>query len=89
MIKEIGLNLLSDYGTSRLCTIHANMKNFKKALPICRMAVKKTVDCDTTVLNNLMFVEYNMGNSKAAQVTASEILACDKGHRGARQLLGL
>ncbi len=75
----------ASYG--RLCTILAVEKNYEAALSNCLISLKEGPDCNTSIMNNLLFITYNSKKLNEAKKWALNILECKPGHSGANSFL--
>lgn len=82
-----GIESLQAGTLSRICTVRATLKKYKEALTYCNRAIKLSKPCDVSLLNNLLFINYNLKNLKSAKDWALKILACKPDHKGANSLL--
>ncbi len=86
-IELNGIESLQAGTLSRICTVRATSKKFKEALNYCNMAIKLSKECNVSLLNNLLFINYNLKDLSAATKWARVILSCKPDHKGANSLL--
>jgi tetratricopeptide (TPR) repeat protein len=82
-----GIENLQAGTLSRACTVRAAGKRFKEALNYCHKAIKVSKECNIPLLNNLLFINYNLKNLSEAKKWAENIIACKPDHKGANSLL--
>ena len=71
----------------RYCTYRAGQKDYKGARPYCEQAHKNSKSCNIPVLNNLMFINFNMKKLRESRDWALKIIKCKPDHKGANSLL--
>jgi hypothetical protein len=66
-IKFNGIEILPSGTLSWVCIVRAGAKNFTEALHFCELTEAKCKACNVSLLNNLLFINYNLKKMSVAK----------------------
>lgn len=71
----------------RYCTALATQKKYEEAYSYCIKALKISKPCNVSLLNNLLFISFNMKKYGFSKEWANSIIECKPNHKGAKAFL--